>query len=148
MAGYILRRTLVAILITIGVAAITFLLLYILQPSPVHDVLGRGAKPAQVAAWNKANGYDRPLVVQFLSYLGNLAQLNFGYSYKLGQSVWQLFKEYAGRSIYLSGSALILSLLIALPVGIAQAVKRNSIGDYAMTTITFVLYAMPPFFLG
>ena len=41
-----------------------------------------------------------------------------------------------------------LSLLIAIPVGIAQAVRRNSIGDYAMTTLTFVLYAMPPFFLG
>jgi peptide/nickel transport system permease protein len=148
MAGYIVRRALVAILITIGVAAITFLLLYLLQPSPVHQVLGRGARPAQVAAWNKANGYDRPLIVQFFSYLGNLAHLNFGYSYKEGQSVWQLFKEYAGRSIYLSGSALILSLLLAIPIGIAQAVKRNSVGDYAMTTITFVLYAMPPFLLG
>jgi peptide/nickel transport system permease protein len=148
MAGYILRRTLVAILITIGVAAITFLLLHLLQPSPVHQVLGRGARPAQVAAWNKANGYDRPLVVQFLSYLGNLAHLNFGYSYKEGQTVWQLFKEYAGRSIFLSGTSLILSLMLAIPIGIAQAVRRNSIGDYAMTTITFVLYAMPPFLLG
>jgi peptide/nickel transport system permease protein len=148
MVGYIVRRTLVAILVTIGVAAITFWLLHLLQSSPVHEVLGRGAKPAAIAAWNKQNGYDRPLVLQFLSYLGNLAHLNFGWSYKQGQSVWQLFKEYAGRSIYLSGSALILSLLIAMPVGIAQAVKRNSIGDYAMTTITFVLYAMPPFFLG
>ena len=60
----------------------------------------------------------------------------------------QLFKENAGRSIYLSGSALVLSLLIAMPLGIAQAVRRNSIGDYTMTTLTFVLYAMPPFFLG
>ena len=74
--------------------------------------------------------------------------LNFGYSYKQGQSVAQLFKENAGRSIYLSGSALVLSLLIAMPLGIAQAVRRNSIGDYSMTTLTFVLYAMPPFFLG
>ena len=111
-------------------------------------MLGRGAKPAQIAAWNKQHGYDRPLISQFLSYLGNLVRLNFGYSYKQGQSVAQLFKEYAGRSIYLSGSALVLSLLIAIPLGIAQAVRRNSIGDYAMTTLTFVLYAMPPFFLG
>jgi peptide/nickel transport system permease protein len=146
--GYIIRRILVAILITIGIAAITFELLHLISGSPVHEVLGRGAKPAQIAAWNKQHGYDRPLVAQFLSYLGNLAHLNFGYSYKQGQSVAQLFKENAGRSIYLSGTALVLSLLIAMPIGIAQAVRRNSFGDYAVTTLTFVLYAMPPFFLG
>ena len=148
MIGYIIRRTLIAILITIGIAAITFELLHLISGSPVHSVLGRGAKPAQIAAWNKQHGYDRPLVTQFLSYLGNLAHLNFGYSYKQGQSVAQLFKENAGRSIYLSGSALVLSLLIAIPIGIGQAVRRNSFGDYTVTTLTFVLYAMPPFFLG
>lgn len=148
MLGYIIRRCLVAVLITVGIAAITFELLHLISGSPVHEVLGRGAKPAQIAAWNKQHGYDRPLIAQFLSYLGNLAHLNFGYSYKQGQSVAQLFKENAGRSIYLSGSALVLSLLIAMPLGIAQAVRRNSFGDYAMTTLTFVLYAMPTFFLG
>ncbi len=148
MTGYIIRRVLVAIVITIGIAAITFELLHLIAGSPVHQVLGRGAKPAQIAAWNKAHGYDRPLIAQFLTYLGNLAHLNFGYSYKQGQSVWTLFKQNAGRSIYLSGSALVLSLLIAIPIGIVQAVRRNTISDYTWTTLTFVLYAMPPFFLG
>ncbi len=148
MTGYIIRRVAVAIVITIGIAAITFELLHLIAGSPVHQVLGRGAKPAQIAAWNKAHGYDRPLIAQFLTYLGNLLHLNFGYSYKQGQSVWTLFKQNAGRSIYLSGSALVLSLLIAIPIGIVQAVRRNTIGDYTWTTLTFVLYAMPPFFLG
>jgi len=132
--GYIIRRILVALVITIGIAAITFELLHLISGSPVHEVLGRGAKPAAIAAWNRQHGYDRPLITQFGTYLG--------------QSVATLFKEDAGRSIYLSGSSLVLSLLIALPIGIAQAVKRNSLGDYTVTTITFVLYAMPPFFLG
>jgi peptide/nickel transport system permease protein len=148
MIGYIIRRTLVAILITVGIAAITFELLHLISGSPVHEVLGRGAKPAQIKAWNQQHGYDRPLIAQFLTYLGHLARLNFGYSYKQGQSVAQLFQQNAGRSIYLSGSSLVLSLLIAMPIGIAQAVRRNSFGDYAVTTLTFVLYAMPPFFLG
>ena len=116
MLGYIIRRILVAIVITIGIAAITFELLHLISGSPVHEVLGRGARPAQIAAWNKQHGYDRPLISQFATYLGHLVTLNFGYSYKQGQSVAQLFKEYAGRSIYLSGSALVLSLLIAMPV--------------------------------
>jgi peptide/nickel transport system permease protein len=148
MTGYIIRRTLVAIVITIGIAAITFTLLHLISGSPVHEVLGRGARPAQIAAWNQQHGYDRPLVAQFLTYLGHLAHLDFGYSYKQGQSVATLFKQNAGRSIYLSATSLLLSLLIAMPIGIAQAVKRNSFGDYAWTTATFVLYAMPTFFLG
>ena len=148
MLGYIIRRILIAIIIVIGIAAITFELLHLIAGSPVHQVLGRNARPAQVAAWNKQHGYDRPLLAQFATYLAHLGRLNFGYSYKQGQSVAQLFKENAGRSIYLSGAALVLSLLIAMPLGILQAIRRNSIGDYTLTTLTFVLYAMPPFFLG
>jgi peptide/nickel transport system permease protein len=129
MIGYVIRRTLVAILITVGIAAITFELLHLISGSPVHEVLGRGAKPAQIAAWNKQHGYDRPLPAQFLTYLGKLGHLNFGYSYKQGQSVNTLFAQNAGRSIYLSGTSLVLSLLIAIPIGIAQAVRRNSFGD-------------------
>lgn len=148
MIGYIIRRLVVAVIITIGIAIITFAILHYLSPSPVYDVLGAKAQPSVVAAWNKAHGYDRSEIAQFLSYLGNLAHLNFGYSYKLSQSVSALFKENLGRSAYLSGAALVLSLLIAMPLGILQAVKRNSIGDYAVTTLNFTLYSMPSFFLG
>jgi peptide/nickel transport system permease protein len=148
MIGYIIRRLAMAVIVTLGIAAITFLLLHWLSPSPVYDVLGAKAQPAAVASWNKLHGFDRPEIDQFFTYLGNLVQLNFGYSYKLSQSVSALFSENAGRSAYLSGAALLLSLLIAIPLGIAQAVKRNSIGDYTVTAFNFTLYSMPSFFLG
>jgi peptide/nickel transport system permease protein len=146
--GYIIRRLLVAIVVVIGIAAISFALLYLLSPSPVYAVLGAKAQPLAVKAWNAQHGYDRGEIAQFLSYLGHLVRLDFGYSYKLSQSVSALFKENAGRSAYLTGAALILSLVIAIPLGIAQAVKRNSIGDYAATSLNFILYSMPSFFLG
>jgi peptide/nickel transport system permease protein len=148
MTQYIVKRVIVAIVVTIGVAAITFALLHALAASPVVTVLGPRATPQAQAAWNKSHGYDRPEVVQFLSYLGHLVRLQFGYSYKEGQSVSALFKENAGRSAYLSGAALLLSLIIAMPLGIAQALKRNSIADYTATGLTFLLYAMPSFLLG
>jgi peptide/nickel transport system permease protein len=148
VTGYIARRLVVAVIVTIGIAAVTFLLLHMLAASPVHAVLGPRASPAAVAAWNKSHGYDRPLVVQFGSYLGGLSHGDFGYSYKEGQSVGRLFAENAGRSAYLSGASLVLALLIAMPLGIAQAVKRNSPADYTATTLTFILYSMPSFFLG
>jgi peptide/nickel transport system permease protein len=148
MIGYVIRRLLVAVVVTIGIAAISFALLYLLSPSPVYAVLGAKAQPAAVKAWNAQHGYDRGEIAQFLTYLGNLAHLNFGYSYKLSQSVSALFRENAGRSAYLSGAALLLSLVIAVPLGIAQAVKRNTIGDYTATSVNFILYSMPSFFLG
>ncbi|HEY7965651.1 MAG TPA: ABC transporter permease [Solirubrobacteraceae bacterium] len=148
MIGYLIRRLLVAVIVTIGIAAISFALLHALSTSPARAVLGLKADFKQIADWNRTHGYDRPLIVQFFSYLGNLLQLNFGYSYKEGQSVGALFDENAGRSAYLSGASLLLALVVAIPLGIAQAVKRNSIGDYAATAVTFTLYAMPSFFLG
>ncbi|HLH65248.1 MAG TPA: ABC transporter permease [Solirubrobacteraceae bacterium] len=148
MIGYIVRRLAVAVVVMFGISLVTFLLLHLLSPSPVYSVLGAKAQPAAVRAWNRQHGYDRPELAQFITYLGNLIHGNFGYSYKLDQSVTALFKENAPRSAYLSGAALVLSLLIAMPLGIAQAVKRNSIGDYTVTTMNFVLYSMPSFFLG
>jgi peptide/nickel transport system permease protein len=148
MTGYIIRRLIIAVIVTIGIALITFAMLHYLSPSPVYDVLGAKAQPAAVKSWNKLHGYDRSEIAQFFSYLGNIAHLNFGYSYKLDQTVSALFKENAGRSAYLSGAALILSLLIAIPLGIAQAVRRNSLSDYTVTSVNFILYSMPSFFLG
>jgi len=148
MIGYMVRRLLVAIVVVAGIAIFTFLLLHWLQPSPVYAVLGAKAQPSAVVSWNRLHGYDRSEVAQLLSYLGALVHLNFGYSYKLDQSVAALFNENAGRSAYLTGAALVLSLLVAVPLGIAQAVKRNSIGDYTVTTLNFILYSMPSFFLG
>jgi peptide/nickel transport system permease protein len=148
MTGYMVRRLLVAIVVVAGIAVFTFVLLHWLQPSPVYAVLGARAQPAAVVSWNLQHGYDRPEISQLFSYLGDLVRLNFGYSYKLDQSVSALFKENAGRSAYLTLAALILSLVIAIPLGIAQAVKRNTVGDYTITTLNFILYSMPSFFLG
>lgn len=148
MIGYIVRRLMVAILVTIGIALVSFLLLHALAPSPVNAVLGPRANPAAIADWNRTHGYDRPVFEQFITYLGNLLHGDFGYSYKEGQSVAALFAETAGRSAYLSGASLVLALIIAIPLGILQAVKRNSPIDYSATAIAFILYSMPSFFLG
>jgi peptide/nickel transport system permease protein len=148
MIGYIIRRLLIAVIVTIGIAAITFAGLHYLQPSPAATVLGTKAQPIAIAVWNKQHGYDRSEAAQFVSYLGHLARGDFGYSYKLSQSVAALFKENLGRSIYLSGASLVLALLIAIPLGIYQAVKRNSVADYTLSAVNLTLYSMPSFFLG
>jgi len=148
VSAYVLRRIGTSIIVLIGISIFTYLLLHAVFPSPARVALGLRATDAAVAAWNKQNGYDRPVLVQYLSYMNNLLHGNLGYSYAENQTVAALFQERLARSIYLSGISLLLAILIALPLGIFQAVRRNSLGDNIGTSLAFILYSMPSFFLG
>ena len=148
MISYLARRLVTSIIVIIGVSIFIFLLLHAIYPSPARQVLGLSARPAQIAAWNKSNGYDDPVIVQYFRYMNQLLHGNLGYSYAENQSVFALFQERVARSVYLSGISLLIAVIIALPLGIFQAVKRNSLGDNVATSAAFILYSMPSFFLG
>jgi peptide/nickel transport system permease protein len=148
MSAYLLRRIGTSIIVVIGVSIFMFVLLHAIYPSPARAVLGLRAPQSTISAWNKANGYDDPLIVQYLHYMNQLLHGNLGWSYVENQSVLSLFTERLARSVYLSGISLILAIVIAIPLGIFQAVKRNSIGDNVATSLAFILYSMPVFFLG
>jgi peptide/nickel transport system permease protein len=148
LTAYILRRLAISVVVTLGLAAVTFAMLHIIAPSPGRAILGLKASLQAVAAFNKSHGYDRPVWDQFVSYLHQLLQGNLGYSYKLNQTVNSLLSENWARSAYLTGIALFLAVVIAIPLGIFQAVKRNSVADQAVTAVAFTAYAMPDNFLG
>jgi peptide/nickel transport system permease protein len=148
VSAYLLRRLGTSIIVLIGISIFIFLLLHAIFPSPARVVLGLRTNNAAIAAWNKENGFDDPVLVQYLRYMNNLLHGNLGYSYAENQTVASLFAERLARSIYLSGISLLIAILIALPLGIFQAVRRNSLGDNVATSIAFILYSMPVFFLG
>jgi peptide/nickel transport system permease protein len=148
LIGYIARRLGVAVVVVVGVSIFIFALLHVIYPSPAIDVLGPRANRVTIAAFNKQNGFDDPWFVQYLHYMGNLLRGDLGFSYKLNQPVDALFRERVARSVYLTGITLVLSVVIAVPLGIYQAVRRNTIGDYTLTSLAFIVYAMPVFFLG
>jgi peptide/nickel transport system permease protein len=148
VTAYLLRRIGTSIIVLIGISIFIFLLLHVIFPSPARIVLGLRANDAQINAWNKSNGFDRPWIVQYLSYMNGLIHGNLGYSYVENQSVVSLFQERVARSVYLSGISLLFAIIIALPLGIFQAVKRNSLGDNVLTSLAFILYSMPVYFLG
>ncbi|MFC4118877.1 ABC transporter permease [Nonomuraea zeae] len=148
MLQYVLRRLATSAIVVLGVSVITFIMLHGMSGSPGRAILGVQASAEAVAAFDKANGYDRSLVVQYLAYLGKLLQGDLGYSYKLNQSVNALLAENAGRTAMLAAVALVLAICVAVPLGVFQAVKRNSIGDNVLTTLTFVAYSMPVFLLA
>jgi peptide/nickel transport system permease protein len=144
---YLLRRVGISVVVLIGISLFVFGLLHVIYPSPAIDVLGPKANAVTIAAWNRQHGFAAPVTVQYLHYIGSALHGNFGFSYKLNQSVSSLFAERWLRSAYLVGSSLVLSVLIAVPLGIYQAARRNSPGDATLGAVSFVLYAMPdPFF--
>jgi peptide/nickel transport system permease protein len=147
MTAYLIRRLGTSIVILIGISIFIFGMLHIIFPSPAIDVLGPRANTALINAYNREHGFDDPVLVQYLHYMNALVHGNLGYSYKLNESVATLFQQRWARSAFLSGTALVLAVLIAIPLGIYQAVKRNTLGDSVATTVAFTTYAMPDFFL-
>jgi peptide/nickel transport system permease protein len=148
VTAYLIRRLATSIVVVIGISIFVFLLLHIIYPSPAIDVLGVRATRVAIKAWNKSHGFDRPWLEQYWSYMVGVLHGNLGYSYKVNQSVVALFSERWARSLYLSGISLLFAVAIAIPLGIYQAVRRNTLGDNVVTTLAFVTYAMPVFFLA
>jgi peptide/nickel transport system permease protein len=145
---YLLRRLGASIVVLIGISIFTFAMLHVIFPSPAIVVLGSRANLALIDSWNKQHGFDSPWIVQYGRYIKNLLHGNLGYAYKYNQQVTSLFAQRWARSAYLSGISLIFAVAIGLPLGIFQAIKRNTLGDNAVTAAAFIAYAMPSFFLA
>jgi peptide/nickel transport system permease protein len=127
---------------------VTFLLLHLLPGGVARADLGMRATPSAIRAFNIANGYNRALPVQYLLYIDHLLRGNLGYSYKLNEPVTTLLAMDVPKSAYLSGLALFFTVMIGVPLGIYQAVRRNHPDDYAFTSLAFIGYSMPAFWLG
>jgi peptide/nickel transport system permease protein len=145
---FVLRRTGQAVIVVLGVTAVTFLLEHLLPGSLARAILGSRASPAEIAAFNRANGLNQPLAGQYLSFLGRLARGNLGYSYRLNQSVDSLVLHQLPNDVLVVGVALVLALAIAVPLGVLQAVRRGRALDHATTVAAFTLYAMPSWWLA
>jgi peptide/nickel transport system permease protein len=148
MTGYIIRRVGQAVIVVLGVTLIAFFLEHLIPGGIARSILGPRATPPAIAAWNKQNGYNSPLWYQYWVFLDHLVHGNLGFSYKLNRSVDSIIASDLPRDILLVGTSLVLAVVIAVPVGVMQAVKRNRTFDYAGTATAFVLYSMPSYALG
>jgi peptide/nickel transport system permease protein len=148
MTRYLVRRTAQAIFVLFIVTVIVFSILHFLPGSPARAMLGIKASPGAITAFNAANGYNRALPVQYILYLDRLVHGNLGFSYHFDQSVGSLLALDLPKSALLVGASYVLALLIAIPMGMVQALRRDKLTDHALTTFSFVGYAMPTFWLG
>ena len=102
-----------------------FCLLHALPGGPARGILGPQATAGQIAVFNHEHGLDRPLPVQYLYYLDTLAHGDLGTSYTLNEAVSQLIVERLPKTLLLTVLSAVAGLLLALPLGMWQAVRRN-----------------------
>jgi peptide/nickel transport system permease protein len=148
VTGFLIRRVLQTILVLILVTLFTLLLVRVLPGGPIRALLGPRATPAQIAYYNRLYGFDQPIYVQYGKWVWQLLHGNFGYSVKLNQSVAGLIADRLPKTIILVALGLGVSLIAGIPLGIYQAVKRYTVGDYVLTGVSFLGYATPIFFVG
>jgi len=148
VTGFLIRRILQALLILFLVTVFTLALVHLFPGGPIRSLLGPRATPEQVAYYNRLYGFDQPFYVQYLKWVGQLLHGNLGYSAKLNQTVTSLIAQDLPKTIVLVCLGLAVSLLFGIPLGLYQAVKRYTTGDYILTGISFLGYATPTFFVG
>jgi peptide/nickel transport system permease protein len=148
MIGFLIRRTLQALLVVFLVTVFTLALVHLFPGGPIRALLGPRATAQQIATANQQYGFDKPFYVQYIKWVGQILQGNLGYSAKLNQSVTSLIAQDLPKTIILVVLGLGVSLLFGIPLGLYQAVKRYTVGDYALTGLSFLGYATPTFFVG
>ncbi|NNM97604.1 MAG: ABC transporter permease [Candidatus Dormibacteraeota bacterium] len=148
MTRYLISRVLQALVVLLGVSIVVFAMLHILPGGPARAVLGPKATAVAIHTFESEYGLLKPLPVQYFDWLGQVFHGNLGFSYKLNQSVDALLAANLPRTLALVGTAAILAVMIALPLGVYQAVRRNKPDDYALTGASFLFYSMPTFLLG
>ena len=148
MIRFLLRRCFQAVVVLVLVSVIVFGLLHLLPGGPARAILGTHATPTNIAAFNQQNGLDSPVPVQYWHWLTGVLSGNLGFSYVQNESVASLLAQRLPKTAFLAGISVLLAVLIAVPVGFFQAVRRNRAGDYVVTTVTLVLYSTPAFWVG
>lgn len=158
MIGYVIKRLLLMIPTFIGITVIGFLVMRLAPGDPAElrasgglgaaagggiSVEKRGSVDEAMAQWRAQYGLDKPLHVQYVVWLKNLATLNFGESFKDNQSVWTKIAERVPVTVKLNFWSLLVVYFVAIPLGVYSATHPNSLGDKATTLAAFILFAVP-----
>jgi peptide/nickel transport system permease protein len=148
MLTFILRRLLYAVLVIYGVVTVTFFLMYILPGDPARLMLGQRADVQSVEAIRAQLGLDQPLHIQYISFLGKAAEGDLGRSYATNRDVLETILERFPATALLAISALSISTVLGIAIGVLSAVKRYSWLDNLSMVLALLGISMPGFFAG
>jgi peptide/nickel transport system permease protein len=149
MGYYILRRLLIAIPSLLGISVVLFTVLALAPGDPFQDLATNPAVPTEVRMALRAKfGLDDPVAMRYFHWITAMAQGDWGYSFVSRVDVDDLILQRLGVTLFVIGTAQILSLLIAIPVGVIAATRPYSLFDQVANTLAFVGFSLPTFFTG
>lgn len=151
MTKYIIRRLLISIPVLLGITVIVFLLIHFAPGDPVMGMIDptQGGFSAELIERERARlGLDKPLPVQYVMWLGRVLRGDLGYSLITHKPVAKLIGERIWPTLQLTLSALLLSIVVGVTIGIISAVKQYSWIDYLTTLFSFAAVSVPGFFLA
>jgi len=145
---FVARRLLATVPLLFFVSLVVFSFVHVLPGDPAVLFLGEEATPETVAKFRTRLGFDRPLVTQYVEWLGRALRGDLGRSLRTNQPVTEAILQRLPVTLELLGAALAVSLAIAIPAGIVSAVKRNSGVDLVSTVFALIGFSLPNFWLG
>lgn len=148
MVQFVLRRLGLMVVILFLVSIIIFSLVHITPGDPALMMLGQEATEEALKVLRAKLGLDQPLYIQYLDWIGNILQGDFGSSLKDNTPVLAILLQKLPVTLQLTIMSFIIALAIAIPAGIISATKKGTIFDYFGTTFALSGVSIPPFFLG
>lgn len=146
--NFIGRRLLHIVPVLIGISLVSFFLVMLVPGDPVRLVLGPRATEDAVAAMRENWGLDRPLVAQYLTYVGNVLQADLGVSLKFRLPVWDLIAQYLPRTAFLIGYVLAMTLPVTTVLAVAAAKHEGAWPDQAIRLFSVLGMTIPVFWLA
>ncbi|SCG55366.1 ABC transporter permease [Micromonospora halophytica] len=148
MGRFVIRRLLQSGVVLLGVTLVVFLLLQLVPGDPVRVALGTRFDPQTYEALRARAGLDRPLVVQYLSYLGNALTGDLGVSFRSGRPVTSIVLERLPATLSLAATAVAFAVLVAFPLGVLSAMRSGSLLDHAARVFSQFGVSVPDFWMG
>lgn len=144
----IIRRTIGAVPVLLGISFLVFLLMHLAPGDPVMLLLGDNATLDEVARVRHEWGLDQPLLVQYWQFISRAVVGDFGRSLKFGEPVIKLVFERLPATVELASMSLLVAVLISIPIGTYSAIKRDTLFDHAGTGVALIGVSLPNFWLG
>jgi peptide/nickel transport system permease protein len=148
MINYIIRRLLILIPILLGLTIVVFLLLTVLPGDPARLMAGEFADPETVESIREEMGFNKPIIKQYFSYLGNLLKGDFGRSYQTNRPVIKELAMVFPKTVYLALVTEFLSILIGVTLGMLSASKRGKLLDRSVMVFGVLGLSLPLFWLA
>ena len=148
MVRYILKRILSYIPILVLISIMIFFIIRLIPGDPVQLMFGKKATAEQIQYVRTLYGLDKPLWQQYVTWISNILKGDWGTSIRLGEPVMGLVLERLPRTALLCVTGILLSIIIAIPSGIASAIKHNTGIDVGITTLNLLFISIPSFLFG